>query len=1660
MKRRLGKGLAVLLALAMLLSMIPAMALAANYDTQMTITIDDVSVNAGDTTVYVPVIAEVNPGIAAMNLTFTFDEDVLTLTDIVNELPNGDEGKFTRGTFLPNPAYALVVWGQVTNYTGTGILFWLVFDVAADAVTQDCFISVGITDDDPGSFVNASTDFVGLNGNYGTVSVTGAPVVPTKYSVSFPGLPENANIMFATGSGQPITAASHGVYLVEPGSYMYLIYPDWPDFTVELNDWVTVVDEDVILDLFSTTEPEPDPTLWNGTIDTSWYNSTDTSFTLTTAAQFAGFAAIVNNKPGTSAAGAVTGTNTSIPADDFLGKTVTLATDVDLGGIEEVAGSIGTIGVNAYTVPVWSGLLWTPIGVTVGATGSNDGTTGRPFKGVFDGGFHSISNMRVNTGTDSAGLFAELGQVGLVKNVVVKSGYVQGVRYAAGIVGRSWGKIDSCANYASVNTSGDRSGGGIAGVLYNNGNYPTLRNSFNAGTIYKGDRRWGGGIVGDSEGLIENCFNIGTGISKFTPWDVIGGIDGGGHSSSGTITNCYSITGTGYPTVLTAARPAGTPAGAMLTAAEMKTNAFALALGSAFNMDTDGINGGFPILAGMGGTPAVAPATITEIVINSTAVKKAYIAGESFNAAGIVITANYSDDTSVAVTEYTISNTAALTTGDTSITISGSFGGENFSFVIDITVTTPPPAGLWDGTIDTSWYNSTDTSFTITTAAQFAGFAAIVNNKPANSNAGRVTGSNSSIPADDFLGKTVTLAVDLDLGGIETSAGSLAGTTYTRPVWTGLAWTPIGTYTGSNATESNNGERGRPFKGTFDGGFHTISNVYIKGNNSAGYDDIADNSHALFGDLGHDGTVKNVVLASGYIRGDRFTAGIAGRNWGHVEFCANYATIETDGGRSGGGIAGVNYENTPSDSHKPWVKNSFNAGLVMAGDQAYGGGIVNDNEGIVENCFNIGTGARKTSMGTKIGGIVGGDRGVGTVINCYSITGAGYPTLLVATQNTPPAGTMLAAAEMQTNDFVWQLGSAFNLDTDNINGGFPILAGMGGTPATEPVAPVDKSALEALLTKIITGEISLVEEDYTAESWAAAAEAGDAAMAVYQDDDATQEEVDTALANLLAAIEALELAPPVVVSAYAVSLVTDDTAIINAGETFTVDVVITGDGSIKGFDATINTGGTASFVSAATALTGGLFSASKGKLVFTGTAGISMTDGVVVATVTLKANSDISAEDLAEITVDSANVVVVGTVGSNQAEAGAAVEIPLYNLTVTFEGGDNATVAGDATAYVKYGEAGLFTDNTYTEEFTLPTAEAAEGYRLADPVWLYTDGMTFTENAAFEAQTIKTWNVSFYDAGGVQIGETQIIDEGGFAAAPADPTAENMNFEGWFIVAEPGDSYVGETLYSADAIAENDVTADVIYKAYLVGTRFEITIPDGVNVLTGVTDEDDGKSYVQYNTDVTFELTDDAVPAGYVPVVSVKIGDTTNVLVVGDDGVYTIPGADINGEVEIIISQKVDGEISFISFDDFIGAPEGYKVMLFEVSEDYGTYLFDGELMFWSEKYPPAQGTGAFAYMVPVDMTEEEAFALITIVTEDDMDNISIKYDGDVFADGKFNVADAQIAMDLYCGDPAFMSGFVPMTMLMRFEADINADGTIDMTDVQILQGIIIGLFD
>ncbi len=123
---------------------------------------------------------------------------------------------------------------------------------------------------------------------------------------------------------------------------------------------------------------------------------------------------------------------------------------------------------------------------------------------------------------------------------------------------------------------------------------------------------------------------------------------------------------------------------------------------------------------------------------------------------------------------------------------------------------------LWDGSVDTTWYNDTDTEFTLTTAEQLAGFAKLVD------------GGNT------FTSKTVKLDKNLDLYAEDANG---------EPI----SFEPIGSFSDDKA-----------FEGTFDGQGHTISNLYQNGWALAnGYWDGPEYGMGLFS-LVENATVKNL----------------------------------------------------------------------------------------------------------------------------------------------------------------------------------------------------------------------------------------------------------------------------------------------------------------------------------------------------------------------------------------------------------------------------------------------------------------------------------------------------------------------------------------------------------------------------------------------------------------------------------------------------------------------------------------------------------------------------------------------------------------------------------------------------------------------------------
>lgn len=197
-------------------------------------------------------------------------------------------------------------------------------------------------------------------------------------------------------------------------------------------------------------------------------------------------------------------------------------------------------------------------------------------------------------------------------------------------------------------------------------------------------------------------------------------------------------------------------------------------------------------------------------------------------------------------------------------------------------------ADTWDGSISTAWYENGE-PYEIHSAADLAGLAQLVN------------GIDSPwfwerVDPVDFAGKTITLMTDIDLGANGAS---------------GLKWTMIG-------DDDDN-----PFRGTFNGNGHTISNVYVNNNYGTGSDEAGlgikiPRVTGLFG--ANEGIIQNLTVKNGYFLGvgpfrlpshisnDIDCAGaIVGMNNGTIENCtAIQVSPEVRGGHYAGSICGQN----------------------------------------------------------------------------------------------------------------------------------------------------------------------------------------------------------------------------------------------------------------------------------------------------------------------------------------------------------------------------------------------------------------------------------------------------------------------------------------------------------------------------------------------------------------------------------------------------------------------------------------------------------------------------------------------------------------------------------------------------------------------------------
>lgn len=235
----------------------------------------------------------------------------------------------------------------------------------------------------------------------------------------------------------------------------------------------------------------------------------------------------------------------------------------------------------------------------------------------------------------------------------------------------------------------------------------------------------------------------------------------------------------------------------------------------------------------------------------------------------------------------------------------------------------------WKNYPNTDWYmeNPGATEFSISTAADLAGLAELVN------------------AGNDFADKTVILQNDIVLNvDVLDESGQLNETNKEQF----KQWIPIGWNAGKEVDEENEEDELLFFKGTFDGGGHTVSGVYIDNEKIFAY-------LGLFGCLGKGGVIKNVGVEDSY-----------------VERTGRYATV--------GGVCGKSLGS---------ISNSYNAGSVGGGENALVGGVCGSSSGSIVNSYNLGS-VEGTEFGAEIGGVCG--KSSGSIINSYntgSVKGTG-----------------------------------------------------------------------------------------------------------------------------------------------------------------------------------------------------------------------------------------------------------------------------------------------------------------------------------------------------------------------------------------------------------------------------------------------------------------------------------------------------------------------------------------------------------------------------------------------------------------------------------------------------------------------------------------------
>ena len=381
----------------------------------------------------------------------------------------GNEANYKTGTTPPKIELGITVFAS--QRTAESDSFGNEYDAIAtfpdNLATIDAFTKTVTAADDSFTIGNAA----------GTVQASGNTNTGTEITLTFaPTVDDSASVVNAVASSGSAVAISYDIKVSGQTSGSAVTVEIYLGSGIVVNDFyhngtamTKVFDKDSLADgryyfdettgyltfktsTFSTFSAVVEKLVnWIQLADTSWYNDTDTTFTLTTANQLAGLAKLTNN------------------GNNFSGKTIILGADIDLKGRE-----------------------WVPVGASNDYAG--DWKSAVYFAGSFDGNGRTIKNLKVTSGEgeNNIGLFGliKVAEGVEIKNVVIDGATIKGSGQSTGALagamtaGAKWqsgvGLVpDACKNITVKNATveGGKYTGGVIGYAQTNFDAITVENT-------------------------------------------------------------------------------------------------------------------------------------------------------------------------------------------------------------------------------------------------------------------------------------------------------------------------------------------------------------------------------------------------------------------------------------------------------------------------------------------------------------------------------------------------------------------------------------------------------------------------------------------------------------------------------------------------------------------------------------------------------------------------------------------------------------------------------------------------------------------------------------------------------------------------------------------------------------------------------------------------------------------------------------------------------------------------------------------------------------------------------------------------------------------------------------------------------------------------------